>query len=82
MSKYITYPVMLTLESGTRLDAEVTMPNKPYWAGQLESDIMRRYNHSLTRLPGAERCVRVKVFRNSHPGGYLVDSVRRRVIKV
>lgn len=43
-----TFPCMLTFADGTVMDgAELTMPNKPYWAGQLEEDIMREYNKKV-----------------------------------
>lgn len=30
---YRTYPIMLIFDDGEAIDAEVTMPNKPYWGG-------------------------------------------------
>lgn len=45
MSDYFTVPVLLTYASGEKLDAEITMPRKAYWQGQLEKEIMDAYNH-------------------------------------
>lgn len=77
---YRTIPCVLTFDGGDTLRVEVTMPNKPYWAGQLESDIMREYNKKV--MPGGQKVVRVKVYRNSRPGGILVDTEHGRVINV
>lgn len=46
MSEYMIVPVLLTFSNGEKLDAEFTMPKKAYWQGQLENEIMRRYNHN------------------------------------
>lgn len=46
MSEYMTVPVLLTFSTGEKLDAEITMPKKKYWQGQLENEIMKRYNHN------------------------------------
>lgn len=79
---YRTFPCMLTFADGTVMDgAEFTMPNKPYWAGQLEEDIMREYNKKV-RPDWGQKVVRVKVYRNSRPGGILVDTEHGRVINV
>ena len=46
MSEYMIVPVLLTFSNGEKRDAEFTMPKKAYWQGQLENEIMRRYNHN------------------------------------
>lgn len=75
---YRTYPVTLTFDDGGKIDAEVTMPNKPYWAGQLERDIVKSFNESQPFME--HKVVSVKVFRNSREGGTLIHN--HRVIDV
>ena len=74
---YKTYPVMLTLDDGEKLEVEVTVENKAYWGGQLERQIMRSFNDKAT-----SKVVRVKVFRNSMDGGIMVDSKHGKVVEV
>lgn len=75
---YRTYPVTLTFDDGEKIDAEVTMPNKPYWAGQLERDIVKSFNESQPFME--HKVVSVKVYRNSREGGRLIHN--HRVIDV
>lgn len=42
-----TFPAMLTFSDGRAESVEITAPNKPYWAGQLERDIMTGYNRTV-----------------------------------
>lgn len=80
MSEYMTVPVLLTFSTGEKLDAEITMPKKKYWQGQLENEIMKRYNHNAP--PGSSKVVKVKAFRNIKEGGLMIDIIRGRVIRV
>ena len=80
MSEYMIVPVLLTFSNGEKLEAEFTMPKKAYWQGQLENEIMRRYNHNTP--PESCKVVKVKVFRNIKEGGIMIDIVRGRVIRV
>lgn len=75
---YRTFPVMLTFSDGGTESVEITAPNKAYWAGQLESEIMKEYNR--TAFPDGSKVVRVKVFRNTREGGCQI--VNNRVIDV
>lgn len=73
-----TFPAMLTFSDGRTESVEITAPNKPYWAGQLERDIMAGYNRSAP--PNGSKVVRAKVFRNTREGG--IQIVNNRVINV
>lgn len=74
---YRTYPIMLIFDDGEAIDAEVTMPNKPYWGGALEKEIRDMWNGDGVL---EHKVVRVKVFRNTREGGKMIHD--RRVIDV
>lgn len=76
---YRTFPAVATFDTGERLQMQVSVRNKPYWAGQLEDGFMRRWNSDPRN---AHKIVKVKIFRNSADGGILVDWRRGRVISV
>lgn len=77
---YRTFKVMLFFEDGEIIDdVEVSMPNRPYWGGQLENDIRNTLNKR--QQPGC-KIRRVKVFRNSREGGFMVDALRGGVVNV
>lgn len=80
MSDYFTVPVLLTYASGEKLDAEITMPRKAYWQGQLEKEIMDAYNHDTP--PRGSKVVKVKVFRNFRDGGIDIDTMHGIVRRV
>lgn len=75
-----TYRCLLTFDDGTRLGGvEVSMPNRPYWPEQLEQDIMRQLNDD-TMSHAARKVTRVKVFRDTREGGFLIRN--GRVVRV
>lgn len=76
---YRTFPVMLIFDDGDTENMELTAPNKPYWGGQLESEIMREWNRNPLH---EHKVVRVKVFRNTREGGIMIDNEHGRVINV
>lgn len=75
---YRTFPLLATFDTGECLRMSLSVPNKPYWAGQLEDGFMRKWNADPRN---AHKIVRVRLFRNSAEGGFLVDTKRGRVIK-
>lgn len=75
-----TFPVILTFDDGSKIKAEVTVKNKPRWAGQLEQDIIHDYNANAPM--DGRKVVSVKVYRNSRDGGFMADNMLGRVIEV
>lgn len=65
---YRTFPAMLTFDDGEKLHIELTARNKPYWAGQMESEIMNSWNSNPAHQ---HKVVRVKVFRNSRCDSFI-----------
>lgn len=72
-----TYPVLLTMADGSRLNVEITTKNKPYFVGEFERKIVEAWNK---RFRTNVKCIRAKIFRNSHEGG--VQIVGDRVLEV
>lgn len=71
------YPAMFTFDDGGSMMVNVTARNKPYWGGQLENEIKREWNKNPSHI---HKIVRVKIFRNSKEGGFLIKN--NKVIKV
>lgn len=71
-----THHALLTFEDGTRSRVELTAPNRPYWAGQLEKTVMSQFNQEAARRGGL-RVTKVRIFRNTEAGGDMAagDSV-------
>lgn len=79
MSKFVTYNCMLTFDDGSRIPGfKITMPKKPYWAGELEKEIVKKYNKSQPFA--VHKAVKCKIFRNSEEGGRIL--VGNRFIQV
>lgn len=74
-----TYQVLLTFDTGERLRVEITVKNKPYWAGQLEAEIKQTWNSDRRH---AHKVTNVRVFRNATEGCFVVDNEHGRVINV
>lgn len=76
---YRTYPALVTFDTGDSVDMNISVRNKAYWGGQIERDIMQAWNSNPQH---EHKIVRVKLFRNSTEGGFIVDTEHGRVINV
>lgn len=74
-----TYPALVTFDTGESMDMQLSVRNKAYWGGQIEHDFMQAWNSNPQH---EHKIVRVKLFRNSTEGGFIVDTEHGRVINV
>lgn len=76
---YRTFPAIVTFDIGEKVEMQISVRNKAYWGGQIEHDFMQAWNSNNQH---EHKIIKVKIFRNSTEGGFVVDNEHGRVINV